>query len=574
MSGPQPLTSDDLQAKLDSFDSIPLFMRSLPDDHPVENSTLAALQSLAHEGTPDEIAENFKEQGNDYFKGKRYRDAIGFYTQGIDAKPDNSSLLEALLCNRAACNLALKNYGSVLRDCSKALSLNPKSLKAYYRSAMALVALDRLEEAIDCCTRCLEFDKDNKGVLGVLEHAAKSKATKDKVDLERKEKLRQELLAKAKLDNAFKERNIFVLPKADGSQNPYVPRFDPEDFSGNTLIFPVFFLYPQYATSDVIPGYVEDTPFFTHLEIMFNPAPEWDTKRQYKAENLVVYAITRRKRLLKVGKKMSLRNVFNASKGKEGDPPDGLELKDNCLTFVVLPKGEVDIKWVWRKRLDWMLRKWMYSLELRMLIRNLVSLGPLKMSVNHKILRTANAPPTPPDEMEISVAQAIIDLENNVPDLKTDLRPLQISAAREVDVRGGKKAIVIFVPVPQLKAFHKVQQRLTRELEKKFSDRHVVFVAQRRMLRKPTRNSRVQQKRPRSRTLTNVHEKILEDLVFPTEIVGKRTRVAVDGSKLLKVFLDSKDANVLEYKLDSFSSVYRRLTGKDVVFEFPVVVQE
>ncbi|KAF7313558.1 40S ribosomal protein [Mycena chlorophos] len=196
------------------------------------------------------------------------------------------------------------------------------------------------------------------------------------------------------------------------------------------------------------------------------------------------------------------------------------------------------------------------------------------MSASSKILRTANAPTTAPDETEVSVAQALIDLENNVPELKAELRPLQISAAREVDVRGGKKAIVIFVPVPQLKAFRKVQQRLTRELEKKFSDRHVVFVAQRRMLRKPTRTSRVVQKRPRSRTLTNVHERILEDLVFPTEIVGKRTRVAVDGSKLLKVFLDSKDATSLEYKLDSFSSVYRRLTGKDVVFEFPVVAQE
>jgi len=192
-------------------------------------------------------------------------------------------------------------------------------------------------------------------------------------------------------------------------------------------------------------------------------------------------------------------------------------------------------------------------------------------SVSHKILRTANAPTSAPDETETNVAQALIDLENNVPELKTELRALQISAAREVDVRGGKKAIVIFVPVPQLKAFRKVQQRLTRELEKKFSDRHVVFVAQRRMLRKPTRSSRVKQKRPRNRTLTSVHEKILEDLVFPTEIVGKRTRVAVDGSKLLKVFLDSKDATSLEYKLDSFSSVYRRLTGKDVVFEFPVV---
>ncbi|KAN0097753.1 Ribosomal protein S7e [Tylopilus felleus] len=196
------------------------------------------------------------------------------------------------------------------------------------------------------------------------------------------------------------------------------------------------------------------------------------------------------------------------------------------------------------------------------------------MSVNHKILRTANAPQTSPDETETSVAQALIDLENNVPELKTELRILQISAAREVDVRGGKKAIVVFVPVPQLKAFRKIQQRLTRELEKKFSDRHVVFVAQRRMLSKPTRNSRTKQKRPRSRTLTSVHEKILEDLVYPTEIVGKRTRVAVDGSKLLKVILDSKDVTSLEYKLDSFSSVYRRLTGKDVVFEFPPASQE
>ncbi|KAI0034420.1 40S ribosomal protein S7 [Vararia minispora EC-137] len=192
------------------------------------------------------------------------------------------------------------------------------------------------------------------------------------------------------------------------------------------------------------------------------------------------------------------------------------------------------------------------------------------MSVQNKILRTANAPNAPPDEVETSVAQALLDLENATPELKAELRPLQISAAREVDVRGGKKAIVVFVPVPQLKAFHKVQQRLTRELEKKFSDRHVVFVAQRRVLPKPTRTSRVKQKRPRSRTLTNVHDKILEDLVFPTEIVGKRTRVSTDGSKLLKVFLDSKDATSLEYKLDSFSSVYHRLTGKHVTFEFPV----
>lgn len=33
-------------------------------------------------------------------------------------------------------------------------------------------------------------------------------------------------------------------------------------------------------------------------------------------------------------------------------------------------------------------------------------------------------------------------------------------------------------------------------------------------------------------------------------------------------FLDAKDATSLEYKLDTFSSVYKKLTGKHVVFEF------
>ncbi|KAK0498450.1 40S ribosomal protein S7 [Armillaria luteobubalina] len=539
--GPQPLHRN-VEEKLAELDSVPLFMKNLPED--TNDVAIAALQELAYEGTPDEQAQNFKEQGNEYFKGKRYREALGFYSQGVDAKPTDAILQEALLCNRAACNLELQNYGSVLRDCSKALTLNPKSSKAYYRSAMALVSLQRVDEAIDCCTRCLEYDVDNKGVRGVLERAAKIKVEKERKEKERQERLRTEQEAQRKLNSAFKERNILVVPKPDGSQNPYAPHFDPEDPTGRALIIPVFFLYPQYATSDVVPEFVEDTPFAEHLKAMFPPQaapPEWDTKGEYVDGQIVIYVMTCRKRLLKVGKKMSLKDVCTAAKAKEGEPIDGLELKDGCLTFVLLPKGDVEKRW---------------------------------MSVTTKILRTANAPSTPPDETETSVAQALLDLENNVPELKAELRPLQISAAREVDVRGGKKAIVIFVPVPQLKAFHKVQQRLTRELEKKISDRHVVFVAQRRMLRKPTRTSRVKQKRPRSRTLTNVHERILEDLVFPTEIVGKRTRVAVDGSKLLKVFLDSKDANVLEYKLDSFSSVYRRLTGKDVVFEFPVVAQE
>ena len=68
---------------------------------------------------------------------------------------------------------------------------------------------------------------------------------------------------------------------------------------------------------------------------------------------------------------------------------------------------------------------------------------------------------------EMTIAQEIYNLQVSS-DMKVDLHGLWISAAKEVELAGGRKAIIIFVPFKQLSAYHKLQTKLIRELEKKF----------------------------------------------------------------------------------------------------------
>lgn len=173
-----------------------------------------------------------------------------------------------------------------------------------------------------------------------------------------------------------------------------------------------------------------------------------------------------------------------------------------------------------------------------------------------------------PSEFEEMVAQTFFDLENTNHELKSELKDLFINSAVEMDIAGNRKAVVIFVPYRLRKAFRKIHLRLVRELEKKFSGKDVVLVASRRIVRPPKKGSAVQ--RPRTRTLTTVHDAMLEDVVYPAEIVGKRVRYRLDGSKIMKIFLDPKERNNTENKLETFGGVYRKLTGKDVVFEYPI----
>lgn len=134
---------------------------------------------------------------------------------------------------------------------------------------------------------------------------------------------------------------------------------------------------------------------------------------------------------------------------------------------------------------------------------------------------------------ESRISKVLSELEMNS-DLKAHLWELIITAAKETEVDGGWKAIIIFVTVPRLKSFQKIQAQLVCKLEKKFSGKHTVVIVQR-ILPKPTQKSHTKnkQKHPRNCTLTTVNDAILEDMSFPKRISKK-----LDGSWLIKGHLD------------------------------------
>ena len=152
--------------------------------------------------------------------------------------------------------------------------------------------------------------------------------------------------------------------------NPHPLHFDPEvapldpplyQPEGSTyvptpahcpIIFPVFLLYPEYGQSDLISHFDETTSVGDHLKVMFPASQDvggwagWDEKKEYWGGNLVVYAETAQKRLLKVGKELTLREVLAKAVKEEEGKKDGVVLRDGLMSFVVLVKGAKEKAWI------------------------------------------------------------------------------------------------------------------------------------------------------------------------------------------------------------------------------------
>lgn len=196
---------------------------------------------------------------------------------------------------------------------------------------------------------------------------------------------------------------------------------------------------------------------------------------------------------------------------------------------------------------------------------------PAEMKPEEFLQKKRKDGPASPLELEVAKACAEITDSSSSGEARAAVSHLRIMKVKEIDVEAsGSKALIVTLAYRPYKVYIQPNhQRCLTELEKK-TKRHVVFVAARQMLR-PKQNIKGFKARPFSRTLTGVHNSMLEDIVAPTAIVGKRLRIKTDGSQVHKIYLDPRDRSKdnVEEKLQTYSAVYASLTGKRAVFDFP-----
>ncbi|XP_077382018.1 sperm-associated antigen 1-like isoform X3 [Festucalex cinctus] len=103
-----------------------------------------------------------KNEGNLLFKNGQFGDALEKYSQAIqgygDAGIDSPDDLCILYSNRAACYLKDGNSQDCIQDCTRALELQPFSLKPLLRRAMAYESLERYRKAYVDYKTVLQID--------------------------------------------------------------------------------------------------------------------------------------------------------------------------------------------------------------------------------------------------------------------------------------------------------------------------------------------------------------------------------------------------------------------------------
>jgi len=116
-----------------------------------------------------DTAAQLKANGNSSYAKKEWESAINFYSKAIEINPVD----ETYYSNRSACYMALKRHDEALFDALVAHTLKPQWTKGCYRVSVALLALERFEDAAVSAFEGLSMDQDNQELKSLFQKCIK-----------------------------------------------------------------------------------------------------------------------------------------------------------------------------------------------------------------------------------------------------------------------------------------------------------------------------------------------------------------------------------------------------------------
>lgn len=165
------------------------------------------------------------------------------------------------------------------------------------------------------------------------------------------------------------------------------------------------------------------------------------------------------------------------------------------------------------------------------------------------------------------IDKIIVDITKHSENKKTTKSEILVDV-KEVKIVGEDKknfnALVIYLPFVYVKNHKSLLAKIVNEVQAKKKVPAFVL-SQRTVIHK---KADFNQKIPRNRTLTSVYDSILDDLIAPGILIGKRLRYHLDGSQHTKVFLNEESRAFIEHKTHSIAQIYKHLTNRKITFEF------
>ena len=354
---PPGAASTSIDDFLHQLNKMPLFMTELDEtgaDDNSPNDALDAIKALQYEGSDLDVAKNFKNQGNDCFKAKGYKEARVYYSKGLAVSFEDKELKESLLGNRAQCNLLLGNYGKAIVDCRSMLAIDATKEKAWFRAAKALLQLDKLEEAKMCVENAWILKPENREIQELAKKIEERTKYLAKMETERVAREKKAKEQGYMLSIALQAREISVRKTKDQQNSlagEWKVRFEQEGNLETQLLFPTMMVYhtpgvdyTQLITtkSDLIAGWPETVRVEEEIREVLAHKQQWDERGVYRPGNVEAYMETKTGGLVKVGQKVSLLAALSNPK---------VEVVDGLVVLYVVAKNcTEDFIKTWKKQ--------------------------------------------------------------------------------------------------------------------------------------------------------------------------------------------------------------------------------